>query len=196
MRKRKLKRQKNPIKGSKPSAFESRLIQNFKHSLEEHPNMNEIMKMCHFDYDYKIIYTYNRVSSILQKHRRYMKRALGSFTTLLDVDGKVPYVRYLEQGLTEREIFDKFIEYCVDWDVIPVYADRDVDFRYYLLTLDSYMDMIDNRISKVGQEFKNKVDSLRTLRDSFPKATNRELLVMRHKPEELKDYLLGEGNAD
>ena len=193
---RKKKKQKNPIKNSKPSAFESKLIRNFKNNLDEHPNMNEIMKLCSFDYDYKIIYTYNRISGILQKHRRYMKRALGCFTTLIDVDDKVPYVKYLEEGLSEEQIFNKFIKYCVSWDVIPVYADRDEEFRYYLLTLDAYMDMINNRIAKVGQEFKNKVDSLRSLRESFPRTMNRELLVMRHKPDELRDYLLGDGNAD
>ena len=55
----------------------------------------------------------------------------GSYTrTLIDVDDKVPYVKYLEEGLSEEQIFNKFIKYCVSWDVIPVYADRDEEFRY------------------------------------------------------------------
>jgi hypothetical protein len=193
--KKKLKKiNKNPIKGRKCGAFESRLVQNFKRNRELHPNMTEIMNMCDFDFDYKIIYTYHKVSSIFQKHRRYMKCALEEFTTLIGTDNKVPYVKYLENGLSEKQIFNKFIEYCIDWDVIPVYADRDKDWRYYFLTLPAYMEMIDNRIMRVGKEFKNKVDSLRSLRDSFPVYTKRELLVIGHKPDELKDYLLGDGN--
>lgn len=93
------------------------------------------------------------------------------------------------KNLSEKDIFLKFRQYCVSWDVIPIYADKNDDYRYHLLTLDKWMVMLDQRIARIGKEFKNKIDILRQARDTFPQATKREFLVASHKPKELKEYV-------
>lgn len=187
--------EKNPWTQRKCSAFESKLIKNFKNSIKNNPdcyqkNMSEIMDMCGIEFDYSMIQVYNKVSHIFQKHRRYMIHKLQDFTILLEEDGLTRYQKCLSEGMNEKQIFEKFMKCCVDWNVIPVYSDKDDDWRYYLLTLPEWIVMIDQRISRMGKEFKNKIDILRAARDSFPKTTNRELKVLGHKPSELTDYLL------
>jgi len=56
--------------------------------------------------------------------------------------------------------------------------------------------MIEKRVNKLGEEFKNKVDMLRETQIAFPKKMKRELKIISHKPDELKDYLIGDGKDD
>jgi len=175
------------------------LIKNFKKNIRKNPNnyqknISEIMEMCGLDFNYSMIRAYNKVSSVFQKHRKYMLHKLQDFVILCEKNGKTRYQNCLDKGMSEKQIFSIFMKACVNWDVIPVYAEREDDWRYYLLTLPAWMRMVDQRIAKMGKEFKNKVDMLRVARDTFPETTYRELRVIGHKPSELKDYLLGDGN--
>lgn len=157
--------------------------------------MCEIMDMCGIEFDYSMIQVYNKVSDIFQKHRRYMIHALQDFVILIEEDGKTRYQKCLDKGMNEKQIFENFMKCCVDWRVLPLYSEKDDDWRYYLLTLPEWIVMIDQRINRMGKEFKNKINMLRAARDAFPESTVRELKVLGHKPSELKDYLLGDGNS-
>ena len=185
----------NPVKGRKCSRFESDFIKDIKKIIKEQPGdiclkLGEIMERCKIPYDPIIIHYNNKVSQIFQKHRKKMKQKLTDFVIIGE------YYKLLESGLNEKEIFIRFRDYCVSWDVIPVYSDKHDDYRYHLLTLPEWMKMIDKRVMLLGQEYKNKIDTLKEAMTVFPKETNKQLRVVSHKPDELKDYLLGEGKDE
>ena len=185
---------KNPVKKRKCSKFESGFVKDIKNIIKQNDDIDlkisEIMEQCKIPYDPLIVHYYHKVSQIFQKHRKKMKYKMQDFVILGE------YHKLLEKGLSEKEIFIKFRDYCVSWDVIPVYADKHDEYKYHLLTLPEWMKMIDNRIMLIGQEFKNKIDSLRHARDMFPKEINRQFRVTSHKPDELKDYLLEGGKEE
>jgi hypothetical protein len=189
---------KHPFRNRKPSAFESKLINNYKKRILDDPekypmNISELTEMCDLPFDYEVLYVYNKISSILQRHRRYLQKGIDYFVNELDEQGTTQYQRYVAEGLSEEEIFDEFINFCVSWDVLPVYAWDEDKFRYYLLDLDNWLLMIEQRVDRVCVEFKNKVDMLRSSQTAFPKRMKRELKLIGHKPGELKDYLLEDG---
>lgn len=179
----------NPIKNRKCDAFESGFIKNLKVIIKEKSDIDlkigEIMEHCGVPYDPLIIHYYCKTSQIFQKHRKKMKQKLQDFVSIGE------YHKLVEQKLSEKEIFIKFRSYCISWDVLPVYSDKHDDNRYHLLNLPEWMKMVDRRIMLIGEEFKNKIDSLRQARDLFPKEAGKQLRVVSHKPDELKDYLLG-----
>jgi len=136
------------------------------------------------------LYTYNKISSILQRHRKYLAKGIDYFVNELDEQGITQYQRYVAMGLSEDEIFRKFIDFCVSWAVLPVYADEEDEYRYYLLDLSNWILMIETRVNRMTQEFKNKINMLRETQIAFPKRMKKELKVIGHKPDELKDYFL------
>jgi len=188
---------RHPFRNRKPCAFESKLINNYKKRIlrdsEKYPlNISEITSMCDLPYDPKVLYVYNKISSILQRHRKYLAKGINYFVNELDEKGTTIYQKYVAEGLSEEAIFREFINFCVSWDVLPVYAAEDDQYRYYLLDLANWIQMIEKRVNRLSEEFKNKVDLLRETQIAFPKKMQRELKLISHKPEEMKDYLLGE----
>ena len=189
---------KHPFRNRKPCAFESQLIKTYKDKIIQNPetypmNMSEITAMCGLPYDPEVLFVYNKISSILQRHRKYLVKGINYFVNELEEDGSTMYQKYLALGMTEEEIFRKFIDFCVSWNVLPVYADEEDEYRYYLLDLPNWILMIEQRVNKLSKEFKNKVDMLIESQKAFPNRMRRELRVISHKPDELKDYLLEGG---
>jgi len=101
---------KHPFRNRKPSNFESKLINNYKKRIlndsETYPmNISEITTMCNLPYDYEVLYVYNKISSILQRHRKYLAKGIDYFVNELDENGITIYQRYVAKGLSEDEIF-------------------------------------------------------------------------------------------
>lgn len=181
---------KNPFKSRSPGPLEDKFIRNYKEIIDRKPknypmNISELTTLCGLPYDPEVLYVYKKIHSIFNKHRKYMIDGLDSFTLAPEEDGKTKYEKYKEMGKSEDEIFKEFIRYCVSWEVLPVYADENDEFRYHLLTLEHWILMIEERVGKIKKEFENKADSLKKAYPAFPNAVRQEIKQLGYKPSVL-----------
>ena len=71
-----------------------------------------------------------------------------------------------------------------------MYADEDADYKYKLLDLSSWFEMVNARIRYIGKEFENKIDAMRSSAKLLPIATRDELNLLSGKSDEVQKYLL------
>jgi len=89
--------------------------------------------------------------------------------------------KYKEENLTDEQIYQKFIDACISWEIVPLYYD--VDGKYKLIDLHSFLLIKKERLFAVVTEIKNKVKSYKIVGQVLPDAIHNELEMMRETPD-------------
>jgi len=156
-----------------------------KHPLSYPLNIEELMKLFGFEYNGVIIGNYKRTQRFMISQRKQMNYEMTRFLK----SGQ--YEEYLKKGLSEEEIFRKFVDTMLSYEVIPLYSDSDDDYKYKLLDLPSYFEMLNSRIRKISTEFEHKINIVRSTARIAPKETRKELGVILDAPDEVQRFLEG-----
>lgn len=118
---------------------------------------------------------YQRFHSFLVRHRKRTDEQFEFLFTTGEFD------KYLNNGYSEQEIYQKFIDCCLSYEIIPLYCD--IDEKYKLLDLESFLLVKKQRLKSAGREIKNKFDSLKKPMQVLPKTVKTELNVLRENPD-------------
>lgn len=126
-------------------------LHNFiKKNPEEYPSdLKDLMGICGLTIDFESVSLYQSFHAFLIRQR---KRTDEAFSILID-DGW--FTKYISEGLTEEQIYDKFIDTCLSWDIVPLYYDD--DGLYKLIDLHSFMMIKMERIRSTCTEISNKI---------------------------------------
>ena len=148
-----------------------------KKYIEKHPkkypsDLKGLTQICGIEIDFDSVTLYNKFHSFLQKQR---KKTDEAFNILI---GEGHFNKYIAQGLTEEEIYQKFIDTCVSWGIIPLYYD--VDGCYKLIDLHSFLQIKTERLRSTCKEISTKVHTLKEHSRVLPRAIISEM-------EQLKD---------
>ena len=87
------------------------------------------------------------------------------------------FEKYKSDGLSEEEIYDKFIDTCVSWRLIPLYCD--VDSKYKLIDLQSFILIKEERIRSTCKEVVTKINTLGIHSEILPNAINLSIEELR-----------------
>lgn len=69
------------------------------------------------------------------------------------------FTKYISEGVSEEQIYLKFVDTCLSWGVIPLYCD--VDGLYKLIDLDSFMVIKTERLRSSCNEVSSKLTVLK-----------------------------------
>ena len=174
------------------STFERRTARALTQYLRENPssyarNISEIMGILGLHYDAIAIKNYHKVHAFLSKQRKLMITIMDKFIKTGE------YETYLQDGLTEDEIFQRYMDFLLSWEVIPLHSDIDDGWKYKLLDLNSWMEMVDSRIRRIGSEFEEKIKTLRTAHYMLPNSAGIELESLTNTSDGIRKNLLTEG---
>jgi len=162
----------------------SSLIKHINANPSSYPRtMEEIMEIFGLDFSRTIVNNYHNVQNFFIQQRKKMNTMVEDFLKTGD------YEKAIKQGFSEDDIFRQFVDTMLSYEVVPLYSDRDDKYRYKLLDLPSWHEMIKDRIRRIGKEFENKIDSIRTSMKMLPESTKKELEVLTGKSEEIQKYL-------
>lgn len=181
------------IKGN--NDFVSRYENNFKrrirHKLAKHIRheedypltLEELMTMFKLKYDGEVIKNYGFIEGFLVDNR---KSAMKMFDYMLKSGW---FEAYKNNGHSEKEIYQGFVNKCIyeEPPIIPLYTD--VDGKLKLISLESFLGMLESRLKASSNEIKRKFGYLKTTREVLPDTINAELTLLSNDPdfELLKD---------
>jgi len=173
------------------STFERRTARALISHLREHPNsyardIGEIMGILGIHYDAVAIKNYHKLHAFFSKHRKIMLQLMDKFIQ----SGE--YEKYIQNGLSENEIFQRYMDFLLSWEVVPLHSDSEDGWKYKLLDLDSWMEMLNSRIRRIGTEFENKIDILRTAHNILPNSTEHVKQELTDTSNEIRKNLLSE----
>jgi hypothetical protein len=120
---------------------------------------------------------YQRVHAFLINQR---KKTDALFKILVD-DGW--FNKYISEGLTEERIYNKFIETCLSYNLIPLYYD--VDDKYKLIDLPSFILIKQERIRSTCKEIATKIEILQDHSSVLPNAVMSGIDQLRGKESPL-----------
>jgi hypothetical protein len=72
------------------------------------------------------------------------------------------YQNYVNNGHTDSELFDKFIDTCSEYQVYPIYCDN-VDGYYKLLDLEHYVQLLKQRTFAIASEIKRRSEEVKAI---------------------------------
>lgn len=138
-------------------------------------SLNEMLEICGLEIDLESVSRYQRFHSFLVKQR---KKTDDMFSILID-DGW--FNKYKSEGLTEEEIYDRFIDTCLSWRLIPLYCD--VDGKYKLIDLNSFILIKQERLRSTCKEVATKIETLIHHADVLPESINASINELRGTSE-------------
>jgi len=129
----------------------------------------ELMSMFKLKYDSEVIHDYGLIQQFFVNHRKY---AMNMFKHLIDSGW---FERYLNNGHSEAEIYQSFIDKCINEQppIIPLYCD--IDSKYKLIDLNSFLLMLESRLKATGKEMTRKFKYFKNTYDVLPKTISNEL---------------------
>lgn len=173
------------------SKHESSIKRHIRHNLAKHIRhtddypltLEELMKMFGLKYDGKVIKDYNLIETFLVDNR---KSAMKMFNYMIESGW---FDAYKDNGHSEKEIYQGFINKCVyeEPPIIPLYSDADRKLK--LITLESFIEMLESRLKASGKELERKFGYLKSTSQVLPKTINAEIELLSDDPnfEMLKD---------
>lgn len=149
---------------SKQSLLWSTRIHDYirKHPTEYPSTLDDLLKICGVTIDWESVSNYQSFHAYLGKQR---KKTDEAFKILVD-DGW--FNKYITDGLTEEQIYDKFIDVCLSWHLIPLYYD--IDGKYKLIDLHSFILIKQERIRSTCKEISTKLNILQDHSTVLPRA--------------------------
>ena len=133
-----------------------------KHPTEYPSSLDDLLGICGITIDWESVSTYQSFHGFLQKQRKKTDKAFG----ILVDEGW--FNKYIADGLTEEQIYDKFIETCLSWNIIPLYYD--VDGLYKLIDLHSFILIKQERIRSTCKEISTKFNDLQNHSRVLPRS--------------------------
>lgn len=189
--------------GNHESSFSRRCARTLATHIKENPSgyplkIEEIMEMLKLKYDSKVLNDYRFIERFFVNHR---KHAMSMFDYLITSGW---FNEYKDNGHSEEEIYQAFIDKCINEvpAIIPLYCD--VDYKYKLITLDSFMLMLEERLKATGKEMGRKFKYFNTANKVLPNRITAEIEMLKERPDfkmlkearnELNKYL-PEGEED
>lgn len=152
--------------------------------IKNHPSsypsdIEELLEICKIKVDMESVKKYHKFHSFLVKHR---KMTMTMFERAIE---NGDFKKYKDEGIDEKEIYQRFIDTCLSYEILPLYCD--VDGRYKVCDLYSYLEMINARLKATGSELKEKFGRFETMNEVLPEAVNDELLLLQDDFQMLKD---------
>lgn len=162
------------------SSFDRHCAKHLNKHIKENPmsypsDISELMSICGVTCDLQSVRNYQRFHAFLVRHRKMTDE---KFIELVN-NGVLD--KYLNNGHSEEEIYHKFIDCCLSYEIIPLYCD--IDNKYKLLDLHSFLLVKKSRLKSAGSEIKNKFVSLKKPLDVLPNTVGMELNILRDSPD-------------
>ena len=154
----------------------SRALYDFiKKNPVEYPNdLEGLMAICGLHCDFDSVKTYQQFHSFLQRHRKYT----DNMFSILIVDKW--FEKYKTDGISDEDIYQRFIDTCISFEIIPLYYDA--DGKYKLIDLHSFLLMKKERLFSAVTEIKHKADSYKMLEEVLPDTIHSELEMLKASP--------------
>lgn len=83
------------------------------------------------------------------------------------------YQQYINDGLSEEELFQMLVEAAVSWNVFPVWSDKDEDRNYKLYDMASYVHLKERRAGAICSEIERTSAELDFAFKKFPSLPGR-----------------------
>ena len=155
------------------------LYKHIKENPSSYPSsLDGLMKICGITVDWDSIKYYQKFHSFLNKHR---KKTMDKMNDL--ITGGY-FERYKNNGISEQDIYQSFIDTCLSYEVIPLWCD--VDGKYYLMDLESFCNMINVRFKSIASETVRKFDNLKIAHNILPNKVNQEMSYLNTSDETSK----------
>lgn len=138
-------------------------------------DLKELMGICGLKCDFESVKTYQQFHSFLQRHRKYTDEM---FSILIAENW---FDKYKLDGLTDEDIYKRFIDACLSYEIIPLYYD--VDGLYKLIDLHSFLLIKKERLFSAATEIKHKVDSYKVVEQILPDTIHSEIEMMKESPD-------------
>jgi hypothetical protein len=132
------------------------------------------MQLFGLKYDAQAISDYHELHQYLVKHRKYTVEMME----MMFVNGH--FHRYIEDGMSEEDIYQGFVDKCLSYGIIPLYSDS--DGKYKLVDMQSFFSIIESRLRASGSELVSKMKNIKTVSNVLPKKTEFEVSLMRDDP--------------
>jgi len=129
----------------------------------------DLMGMFNLKYDSKVLRDYAIIQQFLMHHRKY---SMKMFEYLIASGW---FNAYKNNGHSEVEIYQGFIDKCINESppIIPLYCD--IDDKYKLIDLNSFLMMLESRLKASGKELTRKFKYFKNTYDVLPDAVGSEL---------------------
>jgi len=148
------------------------LYYHIKQNPKEYPsNIITLMDICGIKCDIQSVKNYQRFHAFLVRHRKMTDM---KFVELVDSGW---FENYLNDGHSDEEIYHHFIDTCLSWEIVPLYCD--VDGKYKIIDLPSFLDMKKQRIKATCKEIKTKFESFENTMKVLPDTVNTELNLLK-----------------
>ncbi len=166
------------------SSFNLHCAKNIKRYIDSNPKsypttLEELMEICGVKVDLESVRLYQKFHSFLMKQR---KLTMQMFEELITMGY---FEQYKTEGLHEKEIYRKFIDTCLSYEIVPLSCD--VDNKYKLCDLSSFLEMIESRLRSTGSELKQKFEYMSTMGEILPQTITGELEALQGDFQMLKD---------
>ena len=166
---------------SKESKFSQDCSRALYYFIKKHPvkypsNIKELMDICRLECDFKSVKTYQQFHNFLQRHRKYTDNL---FSILTDEGW---FDKYKKDGLIDEEIYKRFIDVCISYEIIPLYYDG-ADGDYKLIDLHSFLLLKKERLFAVATELKHKGEAYTSMEKVLPDTIHSEIEIRKESPE-------------
>ena len=131
------------------------------------------MDICGIKCDFESVKNYQKFHVYLIKQRNQTMEKMEELITF------GYFEEYLNNGHSEEEIYNKFIDTCLSYEIIPLYGDSDK--KYYLADLDSFIRIIKTRLKANKSEMTNKFGMIKTSKNILPETINNEFAKLNQK---------------
>jgi hypothetical protein len=168
-----------------------------KHPVKYPSDIKELMDICGLECDFDSVKVYQKFHAFLQKHREYTDEMFG----ILIADNW--FDKYHAEGLSDKDIYDRLIDTCISWEIIPLYHDSR-DGKYKLVDLPSFLLMKQEGLFSATTSIKNKAETYQIMEQALPDTIHSEMERIKSSPvlkklrnarNELNRFL-PEGKAD
>lgn len=148
------------------------LYYHIKQKPTEYPtDILELMNICGIKCDIVSVKNYHRFHAFLQRHR---KMTDVKFSELISSGW---FEKYLNDGHSDEEIYHHFIDTCLSWEIVPLYCD--IDGKYRIIDLPSFLLIKKQRIKSTCAELKNKFESFEETMKILPATVTAELELLK-----------------
>jgi len=161
------------------SSFDRHCSRNLYEYIKTHPKsypstIKELLDICGIKCDFESVKNYQKFHSYLIKQRNQTMNKMEELIT------HGYFEEYLNNGHTEEEIYNRFIDTCLSYEIIPLYSDSDK--KYYLADLNSFIDIIHTRLKANKSEITHKFDMIKTSKNILPETIKNEFPKLDNKP--------------
>jgi hypothetical protein len=154
----------------------SKALYDFIKKHDEYPrDMKGLMDICGLKCDFESVKVYQQFHAFLHRHREYTDEMFS----ILIIDKW--FDNYKAEGITEEEIYHRFIDTCLSYFIIPLYYDS--DGLYKLIDLQSFLDIKRERLISAVTEIKHKAEAYEDAEKALPDTIHSEMEKIQHSPD-------------